>query len=110
MPLRSTGLVLGALLLVLAPLVAWAEAPNRIPWASFDTGAVGRAAREGKPLLLVVSTSWCHWCHVMQRETYADPRIASALARFVVCKEDADARPDLAERFRKYRWLSLIHI
>lgn len=80
-------------------------APNRIAWQPWETPTFERAKTEGRTLLLVVSTSWCHWCHVMQRETYADPRVEAALARgFVAVKVDADDRPDLAERFRKYRW------
>jgi uncharacterized protein YyaL (SSP411 family) len=97
------------LLVLLSGLAGPARAeeppPNRIRWQPWETATFEQARREGKPVLLVVSTSWCHWCHVMQRETYADPRVEQTLARgFVAAKEDGDARPDLAERFRKHRW------
>lgn len=94
-----------ALALLAVPAGAEEAAPNRIPWSAWNESTFARAKAEGRIVLVVVSTSWCHWCHVMQRETYADPRVERALARaFVPVKVDADARPDLAERFRAYRW------
>ncbi|MDJ0974801.1 MAG: DUF255 domain-containing protein [Planctomycetota bacterium] len=64
-----------------------------------------RAKRERRIVVLMVSTTWCHWCHVMKRETYGDPAVRAALARhFQPVLVDADERPDLAERFRNYRW------
>lgn len=80
-------------------------APNRIPWRAWDEASFARARAEGRLVLAVVSTRWCHWCHVMQRETYADPRVEAVIAdAFLPLKADGDARPDLAERFRNYRW------
>jgi uncharacterized protein YyaL (SSP411 family) len=96
-----------AALVAAAPRPAPAEesAPNRIPWTDWSDATFARAKAERRIVLVVVSTTWCHWCHVMQRETYADARVERALARaFVPIKADADARPDLSERFRKYRW------
>jgi len=74
-------------------------------FAPLDDVAVRRAATEGRILVLSLSTQWCHWCHVMDRETWADARVREALARrFLPVRADADARPDLAERLRNYRW------
>jgi uncharacterized protein len=90
----------------LAPRTVTAEpAPNRVPWQAWERDAFDKAQAERRMVLAVVSTSWCHWCHVMQRETYADPRVEREIRRsFVAIKADGDARPDLAERFRNYRW------
>lgn len=99
--------VAAALLAVLAatPLASAEPAPNRIAWQAWEPQAFEVARRERRILLVVVSTTWCHWCHVMQRETYADVRVERAIARaFLPIKADADQRPDLAERFRNYRW------
>ncbi len=88
-----------------APATAEGPAPNRVPWRRWEPATFAQARAEGRVLLVVVGTSWCHWCHVMQRETYADPRVERALAAgFLPVKEDGDARPDLAERLRDYRW------
>jgi uncharacterized protein YyaL (SSP411 family) len=99
-------LVLAVLALPSAAARAGGEAaPNRIPWAGWDDATFARAKAERRIVLVVVSTSWCHWCHVMQRETYADARVERAVARaFLPIKVDGDARPDLSERFRRYRW------
>ena len=63
-------------------------------------------ARNGRRIVLLeVSAAWCHWCHVMERTTYADARVRERLARrFLPVKVDADARPDLAERYAEYHW------
>jgi uncharacterized protein YyaL (SSP411 family) len=56
-------------------------------------------------ILVEVSAAWCHWCHVMERTTYADPRVRAEIdAAFLPVKVDADARPDLAERWAEYHW------
>ncbi|MDP2344476.1 MAG: DUF255 domain-containing protein [Deltaproteobacteria bacterium] len=75
------------------------------PWekASFD-----KAAAEQRLLLVTVVTEWCHWCHVMDEKTWGDPAIAALVAeRFVVVRVDADARPDLAERYADWGWPAL---
>jgi len=88
------------------PAAQSAPAPARAvkfePWtrASFE-----RAEREGKYLLVSVQTRWCHWCHVMNDVTFRDPEVMRVLERhFVVVKVDADARPDLAERYARWGW------
>jgi uncharacterized protein len=84
------------------PAPSRARAVKFEPWtrASFD-----RAAREGKYLLVSVQTSWCHWCHVMNDVTFRDPEVVAVLERyFVVVRVDADARPDLAERYARWGW------
>ncbi len=62
-------------------------------------------------LVIEVSAAWCHWCHVMDRETYADPRVKARLAeRFLPVRVDADARPDLAERYAEYHWPATVFL
>lgn len=67
--------------------------------------AFAEARASGKLLLISVQASWCHWCHVMNRETFADPRVLAVLAdRYVVIRVEADARPDVAERYAAFGW------
>lgn len=99
----------GFLLAAVAALLALGGSPALAePPAGFQDwspATFGQARREQRIVLLMVSTSWCHWCHVMKRETYGDARVRAVLARrFMPIYVDADARPDLAERFRRYRW------
>jgi hypothetical protein len=80
-------------------------APAAPRWQSWGPDAFARARRENKLLLVGVSAGWCHWCHVMDAETYADPTVARLLAdHFVAIRVDADARPDLAERYQRWGW------
>jgi uncharacterized protein YyaL (SSP411 family) len=78
------------------PAVAW------MPWSS---ATFARAARERKPIYVNVAAGWCHWCHVMDEQTFGDPAVQELLAkRFVAIRVDADARPDLAERYQDFGW------
>ena len=80
------------------------EAPE-LQWRSWGEAAFDEAAQQGKYLLVSVQASWCHWCHVMNDETFADPELRRALAEgYVAIRVDSDERPDLAERFRDYAW------
>lgn len=81
------------------------HAPAPLLWRTWDAEAFAEATRAGKLLLIDVEASWCHWCHVMDEETYRDPEVAALLARhFVTIRVDADARPDIAERYAEWGW------
>ncbi len=78
------------------------SAPRFLEWTP-EAFAEARATR--KLLLISVQAGWCHWCHVMNGETFADPRVLAILAeRYVVIRVEADARPDIAERYAEYGW------
>ena len=71
-----------------------------IEWLSWSMDAFARARAEGKPILLSLSASWCHWCHEMDRTTYRDPRVVALVEdAFVPVRVDADRRPDISERY-----------
>jgi len=85
--------------------------PEGARWSEWSPATFERARRERRILVVKVSAAWCHWCHVMERETFADPRVARRIAeRFVAVKVDADERPDLAERYAEYRWPATIFL
>src|ERR1044072_193790 len=64
--------------------------------------AFTRAGEEHKPILLDIGAVWCHWCHVMDGESYEDPAIAEILNRDFVCiKVDRDERPDVDTRYQR---------
>jgi hypothetical protein len=105
---RGAGLVafvaLAATWLSAAGGRAGADEPTGL-FSDWSQATFERARRERRIIVLTVSTGWCHWCHVMKRETYGDPAVRRVLSRrFLPVLVDADARPDLAERFRNYRW------
>ncbi len=72
------------------------HAHNPVDWYPWGEEALGRAKAEDKPILLSVGYSACHWCHVMERESFEDPRIAEVMnAEFVCIKVDREERPDV---------------
>src|SRR6478609_3109660 len=72
-----------------------------IQWNEWGEGAFDTAKRENKPILLDIGAVWCHWCHVMDRESYDDPEVAQIVnENFVAIKVDRDERPDIDSRYQ----------
>ena len=72
-----------------------------VNWHEWGQAAFERAAREDKPVLLDRGAVWCHWCHVMDRESYEDPALAKIVnEHFVAIKVDRDERPDVDSRYQ----------
>ena len=72
------------------------HAHNPVDWYPWGPEALERAAAEDKPILLSVGYSACHWCHVMERESFEDPETAGQMNESFVCiKVDREERPDI---------------
>src|SRR3974390_25533 len=72
-----------------------------VAWHEWGEEAFALAKRENKPILLDIGAVWCHWCHVMDRESYEDPEIAQLInERYVAIKVDRDERPDIDSRYQ----------
>lgn len=72
------------------------HAHNPVDWYPWGPEALDCARREDKPILLSIGYSACHWCHVMERESFEDERIAALMNEHFVCiKVDREERPDL---------------
>jgi uncharacterized protein len=72
-----------------------------IDWYEWGEQAFDRARNEGKPVLLDIGAVWCHWCHVIDRESYENPEIAAIINDlFVPVKVDRDERPDVDARYQ----------
>ena len=72
------------------------HAHNPVDWYAWGPEALERAKAEDKPILLSVGYSACHWCHVMERESFEDPEIAALMNESFVCvKVDREERPDI---------------
>ena len=72
-----------------------------VHWNEWGAEAFDRAAKEDKPILLDIGAVWCHWCHVMDRESYEDPSLANVInEHFVAVKVDRDERPDVDSRYQ----------
>jgi uncharacterized protein len=72
-----------------------------IRWHEWGAEAFAAAERENKPMLLDIGAVWCHWCHVMDRESYDHPEIAAIVnEHFIAVKVDRDERPDIDSRYQ----------
>ncbi|MFT5457464.1 MAG: hypothetical protein ACI9K2_003958 [Myxococcota bacterium] len=72
------------------------HAHNPVDWRPWGPDALAEAAALGRPILLSVGYATCHWCHVMEEESFEDPEIAAFLnAHFVPIKVDREERPDV---------------
>ncbi|MGE5460846.1 MAG: thioredoxin domain-containing protein, partial [Solirubrobacterales bacterium] len=72
------------------------HAHNPVDWFPWGSEALERARREDKPILLSIGYAACHWCHVMERESFEDPATAALMnEHFVSIKVDREERPDL---------------
>ena len=72
------------------------HAHNPVNWYAWGPEAFAEAARLGRPVLLSIGYSTCHWCHVMEEESFEDEEIAAYLnANYIAIKVDREERPDL---------------
>jgi uncharacterized protein YyaL (SSP411 family) len=72
-----------------------------IHWHEWGEEAFAAAQRENKPILLDIGAVWCHWCHVMDHESYDDPEVARIVnENFIAVKVDRDERPDIDSRYQ----------
>ncbi len=72
-----------------------------IDWYEWGDEAFARAKLDDKPVLLDIGAVWCHWCHVIDRESYENPEIAKIISEsFIAVKVDRDERPDVDSRYQ----------
>ncbi len=73
-----------------------------IDWQEFGDAAFERARMLDRPILLDIGAVWCHWCHVIDRESYENEEIAALInAHYVAIKVDRDQRPDVDTRYQQ---------
>ena len=83
------------------------HANNPVNWYPWCKEAFEKAQREDKPVLVSIGYATCHWCHVMERESFEDEAVASFMNTHFICiKVDKEERPDIDAIYM----LSLIHI
>ncbi|HEY6302868.1 MAG TPA: thioredoxin domain-containing protein [Terriglobales bacterium] len=72
-----------------------------IQWHEFGEEAFAAARAANKPILLDIGAVWCHWCHVMDRESYDDAEVAAIVnEHYIAVKVDRDERPDIDSRYQ----------
>jgi uncharacterized protein len=79
------------------------HAHNPVDWFPWGEDAFAAARRLGRPIFLSIGYSTCHWCHVMERESFENPAIAALLNRyFVSIKVDREERPDVDRAYMMF--------
>jgi uncharacterized protein YyaL (SSP411 family) len=100
--------ILLSALLASAPLSAQAPPASKsekLAWQPWSDSVFTQAKREKRFVLLDLEAVWCHWCHVMDENTYSDPAVIKVLqSHYIVVKADQDARPDLSNRYEDFGW------
>ncbi len=77
----------------------------QIAWRSWGTQPFNEARTGEKPVLLSISASWCHWCHVMDRTTFSDRDVAALVNEaYIPVRVDTDVRPDVNARYNMGGW------
>src|SRR5437870_989876 len=73
---------------------------NKIQWLEWGKESFERAKSLGRPILLDITGSWCHWCHVMDNTSYSDPAVIDLVNKnFIPVRVDTDKRPDVNRRY-----------
>jgi uncharacterized protein len=79
------------------------HAHNPVDWYAWGDEAFEKARNENKPIFLSIGYFTCHWCHVMEKESYSDPSVAAILNQyFVSIKVDREERPDIDRLYIAY--------
>lgn len=82
---------------------------SKVTWNQWDDAIFDRAKKENKFVLLDLEAVWCHWCHVMDHDTYTDKRVTDLLnSKYICVKVDQDSRPDLSHKYEDYGWPATI--
>jgi uncharacterized protein YyaL (SSP411 family) len=103
----KNAVVLLLLLTVFARPTCAASGPTTeaIQWQPWSADIFARAAREHRLVLLDLEAVWCHWCHVMDEQTYHNPEVIQLIRdNYIAVKVDQDSRPDLSNRYEDYGW------
>jgi uncharacterized protein len=82
---------------------------HKIRWRSWGKEAFEEAVRVDKPIFLVISSSWCQWCHIMDETTLSEPSIITILnTDYIPIRVDSDLRPDVNQRYNQNGWPSIV--
>jgi uncharacterized protein YyaL (SSP411 family) len=95
--------------IVLAAVAAAPASASELKWSGWNDELFNRATAEKRFVILDLEAVWCHWCHVMEKTTYADPEVQSLLAeKYIPVRVDQDANPDLSSRYGDWGWPATI--
>lgn len=89
--------------------LASAVSTGGVTWQNWSDDIFVRAKKENRLVILDLEAVWCHWCHVMDAETYSNSAVQKILKADYICvKVDQDSRPDLSNKYEQYGWPATI--
>ncbi|MCB9030047.1 MAG: thioredoxin domain-containing protein [Deltaproteobacteria bacterium] len=96
-------------LFIYAQSVSASETESLIKWQGWSNEAFETAKKENKNVILYLEAVWCHWCHVIDQNTYGKKEIADLVnANYIPIRVDQDSRPDLSARYINWGWPATI--
>ena len=96
-------------LALVAAFCAGPAAGAPLAWSGWDGDLFARAKAEKRFVILDLEAVWCHWCHVMDQTTYADPAVDEFIGeKYIAARVDQDANPDLSSRYGDWGWPATI--
>ena len=82
---------------------------DQIHWQPWGKAAFQEAVHLDRPIFLVISSSWCQWCHILDETTLSEPGIIAILNRdYISIRVDSDLRPDINQRYNQNGWPSVV--
>lgn len=82
---------------------------HKIHWRPWGKAAFEEAIRLDKPIFLVISSSWCQWCHIMDETTLSEPGVIAIVNNdYIPIRVDSDLRPDVNQRYNQNGWPSVV--
>ncbi|MSP76123.1 MAG: thioredoxin domain-containing protein [Rhodospirillaceae bacterium] len=101
--------ILAALVLAATPAIAGPLDNRDGFWSEWSDATFERAAAEKKFVIVSLQSWWCPWCHVMNRDTWANPEVRAVLKdKFIPVHVDQDSRPDISQRYERWGWPATI--
>ena len=98
-----------ALVILFGLFAAPAFASDHVKFTEWHADIFDKAASEQRFVILDLEAVWCHWCHVMEKTTYSDPKINDLIGKkYLPVRADQDANPDLASRYGDWGWPATI--
>ena len=98
--------------LPLSSVFRFSSRPNRahtINWRTWGEGAFQEAAQQDKPIFLLITSSWCQWCHIMDETTLSETSIITVInTNYIPIRVDSDMRPDVNTRYNQNGWPSVV--
>ena len=110
--IRTLAIALPVVMAAVSMSPSFAGAPSsndHLKWTGWNADLFAKAKKENRLVILDLEAVWCHWCHVMEDQTYSNPKVQALIsAKYIPVRVDQDANPDLSARYGDWGWPATI--